>query len=97
MGLTLEQYRQYTPGYDEYAKDQPNLKLDDLKLRQRSTTPKISYLISTWNRHAQLSRSLECLARQTMDDFEVLLANDGSTQNITEVVEPFKPYLNITR
>jgi len=31
-----------------------------------------------------------------MDDFEVLLANDGSTQNITEVVEPFKPYLNIT-
>jgi len=94
MTLPREEFDKFHPEEDPYYNEVPVLKLDDLYPRSHKL-PVISVMISTWNRYSQLARSLECYARQTFKDFEILLNDDGSTQNIKGLVEKFSPYLNI--
>jgi hypothetical protein len=81
---------------DVFATTFPKLKLDDLQLKQ-STPIKMSFLLSfTENRKTQLARSLECLARQTFKEFEVLICDDGSRpQHMEQVYDLFMPYLHL--
>jgi glycosyltransferase involved in cell wall biosynthesis len=94
MVLTDEQFRTFNPGKDNQANIIPKLCLEDLTPKS-DATPKLSYLISTWNRKGQLERSLECLARQHTKEFEILLMDDGSTENIKESYNKFEPFLDI--
>lgn len=96
MSATLSpaDFAAYQPGPDPYADEVPQLRLGDLP-RAWQGEPGLSYMISTWNRRAQLARSLECLARQEWREFEVLLCDDGSTQDIRALVARFEPYLNL--
>lgn len=59
--------------------------------------PKISVLLSTYNRADYLKLTLESIAHQTLpvDDYEVILINDGSTDNTSDVVEAFMQRLPI--
>ena len=81
---------------DMFANTFPVLKLDDLQPKQ-DTPIKLSFLISfTENRKTQLARSLECLARQTFKEFEVLICDDGSRpQKMEEVYDKFMPFLHM--
>jgi hypothetical protein len=81
---------------DMFANTFPVLKLDDL-LPKQDTPIKMSFLISfTENRKTQLARSLECLARQTFKEFEVLICDDGSRpQKMEEVYDKFIPFLHM--
>jgi hypothetical protein len=85
-------------GYDSdiFANTFPVLKWDDL-LPKQDTPIKMSFLLSfTENRKTQLARSLECLARQTFKEFEVLICDDGSRpQHMEQVYNLFMPYLNL--
>lgn len=45
----------------------------------------VSYFISTYNRASQLARTLITFANQTFKNFEVLIVNDGSTQDLSWV------------
>jgi len=94
MVLPRQDFDRYTPGRDAFFDEVPLLKLDDLRPRFKGK-PKVSYMISTWNRRAQLSRALECLARQEFRDFEVLITDDGSTQNLQGVFELFAEFLQL--
>lgn len=94
MVLDVNKFKTYNPGKDQFANMIAKLQLDDLP-KKKKCKPKLSYLISTWNRKGQLARTLECLARQTFKEFEVLLMDDGSTENIKDVCEMFSSYLNI--
>jgi len=91
--LDEREFYEYLPDDDPYTA-LPALELADLKPAYKGK-PMVSYLMSTWNRQAQLARSLESLARQTWREFEVLLVDDGSTQDIETVADLFKPYLQI--
>ena len=53
--------------------------------------PKISVLLSTYNGADYLKLTLESIVHQTLpaDDYEVILINDGSTDNTSDVVESF--------
>lgn len=84
----------YYPSKDIYERTKPVLVLDDLKPSFKGK-PKLSILISTWNRKPQLSRTLECLARQEFRNFEVLIMDDGSTQVLNDLFDKFRPYLQI--
>jgi glycosyltransferase involved in cell wall biosynthesis len=95
MVMSDAEFKNFHPGTDQQAAIVPKLKLDDLPSKFWNKYPRASYLISTWNRKGQLERSLECLARQKMKDFEVLLMDDGSTENIHESYEKFDSFLNI--
>lgn len=54
-----------------------------------------SVIIPTYNRALQLQKCLESLVLQTYKNFEVIIADDGSTDNTKLVVENFKSKLNI--
>jgi len=53
---------------------------------------RISIIITTYNRPDALSLVLMGLSRQTCDNFEVLIADDGSTASTAEVVAQAWPF-----
>ncbi|MFH0879298.1 MAG: glycosyltransferase [Lentisphaerota bacterium] len=51
------------------------------------STPCVTVSIPSYNHAAYLPQTLECLLGQTFQDFEVLIADDGSTDNSLEIIE----------
>lgn len=51
--------------------------------------PKISVVMSTYNRSAFLPRSIESILNQTFTDFEFIIINDGSPDNSAEILKKY--------
>lgn len=51
--------------------------------------PIVSIIIPTFNRSKVLSRAIRSVQNQTFSDFEILVMDDGSTDNSRETVESF--------
>jgi len=92
--LPRDKFDRFNPGKDKYANFEPLLILEDLKPKFTGS-PKLSYMISTYNRKGQLSRSLECFARQEWREFEVLIMDDGSTEDLSSLFNIFDKYLQL--
>ena len=56
---------------------------------------KISVVIPTFNRAHFLAYSLYLYVKQTMKDFEIIIIDDGSTDDTFEVCQLFSKFLNI--
>jgi len=56
----------------------------------------ISILLATYNWPQALKLCLESLATQTDRDFEIIIADDGSTHNTTQLIDSYKNTLPIT-
>ena len=52
--------------------------------------PKVSIIIPTYNRANLLSRAIKSVLNQTFKDFELIIVDDGSTDNTKGVVEEFQ-------
>ncbi len=50
----------------------------------------ISVIIPVWNTPIELEKTLRSLERQTFDDFEVIVVDDGSTKSVDFVVSNFE-------
>ncbi|MFH1666477.1 MAG: glycosyltransferase [Elusimicrobiota bacterium] len=61
----------------------------------KKTDPVISVIIAVYNRPRRLKYCLESLSRQTYRNFEVIIADDGSGREISELVKTFRTRLNI--
>jgi glycosyltransferase involved in cell wall biosynthesis len=57
--------------------------------------PFVSVIIPTYNRGNQLKICLEKLCEQTFKNFEVIVCDDGSTDNTPQIVAEFKTKLNL--
>ncbi len=57
--------------------------------------PKFSVIIPVYNRPDEIDELLESLTKQTFEDFEVLVVEDGSTISCKPQVDSYKSRLNI--
>lgn len=58
-------------------------------------SPEISVIIPTYNRAENLRHCLESLTRQDFKAFEVIVCDDGSSDNTREVVDSYRSRLNL--
>ena len=65
-------------------------------MSNRIDNPRVSVVVPTYNRANELRRCLDSLKEQTIDDFEVLICDDGSTDETAEVAKKYSPFLDIT-
>ena len=49
----------------------------------------ISVLIPTYNRKEWLKQTLNCVSKQTYKDFEVIVVDDGSTDDSREIISSY--------
>ena len=59
------------------------------------TTPKLSVIISTYNKPRDLSLVLHGYLEQTEKDFEIIIADDGSTEETQQMLAKFSEKHNI--
>lgn len=59
-------------------------------MNQLSTAPRVTVLLPVYNGARFLAQSIESILRQSFDDFELLVINDGSTDGSREVVLSFR-------
>ncbi len=52
--------------------------------------PKISVIIPVYNTEAHLSKCLDSVLMQTLNDFEIIIINDGSPDNSQEIIDKYK-------
>jgi len=58
-------------------------------MEMNSMKPCFSVIIPTYNRSQELKRAIESVRSQSLSDFEILVMDDGSTDDTREVVEAF--------
>lgn len=63
-------------------------------LRRSVKRPLVSVIVRTVNRPQTLSKALTSLANQTLDNFEVVVVNDGGP-DLAQFLAAFQPYLSI--
>lgn len=56
---------------------------------------KYSFVIPVFNRPDEVDELLESLTKQSLQDFEVLIVEDGSSQPCQEVAERYADALNV--
>ena len=53
------------------------------------TSPKISVILSAYNEEKFIGNAIESLVNQTLEDIEIIIINDGSTDNTLEIINGY--------
>jgi glycosyltransferase involved in cell wall biosynthesis len=56
--------------------------------------PTISVIIPTYNRATYVTKAIDSILAQTYTDYEIIVVDDGSTDNTKEVLKPYKDKIN---
>ena len=51
--------------------------------------PEISVILPVFNGESYIEESIESVLNQTFTDFELIIVNDGSTDNTKDIIESF--------
>ncbi|MBP3707031.1 MAG: glycosyltransferase [Clostridia bacterium] len=52
--------------------------------------PKVSVIVPVYNVEKYLRRCMESLVNQTLEDIEIIVVNDGSTDTSKEILKEYK-------
>src|SRR3990172_3455316 len=58
--------------------------------RQELAVPKVSIVIPVYNRVPLLIECLKSVRAQSFEDYEVIVVDDGSTEDVKQAVSPFR-------
>lgn len=58
-------------------------------MTNNDTNPQITVFMAVYNGGAFIKKSIDCVLNQTFKDFELLIINDGSTDNSIEIVNSY--------
>lgn len=61
-----------------------------LRQKEKRMLPKVSVIIPIYNVEIFLTRCVESVLKQTMKELEIILVNDGSTDNSPRLCDKFK-------
>ena len=91
FGLSEKVWPQEFVGRDSQHASGPELlaKVDPDSPDVRHRMPLVSIIIPTYNRQRCLSRAIESILKQTVQDFEVIVVDDGSSDDTAAIVEEF--------
>lgn len=64
-------------------------------ITKESISNKVSVIIPFYNRVKETLRAIKSVLKQTYENYEIILVNDGSTEDITRIVNYIKKYNNI--
>lgn len=73
-----------------------NVEDTKFKFPINGNNPMISVIVPCYNSTKTLPRTLDSLVNQTYKDFEVVIVDDGSNDNVKEVVEQYKDALTVS-
>lgn len=65
-------------------------------MTKRIEDPSVSVIVPTYNRATELRRCLDSLVSQSVENFEVIVCDDGSTDRTAEVISDYASTLDIT-
>ncbi len=65
------------------------------KIENNNNTPLFSFIIPIFERENELKELLESMSTQTLLDFEVIIVDDGSKNNLNKAIEQFKDQLHL--
>ena len=55
---------------------------------------KISVILPVYNGSKYIKKSIESVLNQTFHDFELIIVNDGSCDNTSDIITFFKGFVN---
>ncbi len=70
--------------------DNPIRHLAPQRLQNQGPCPKVSVIIPTYNRSEMLKQAIDSVLSQSYDDFELIVVDDGSTDNTPEALAACK-------
>ena len=68
------------------------MKLKEIAFNEVIENPKVSIIVPTYNNEIYLAKCLFSLAEQTLKDIEIIVVNDGSTDNTSSILKTFADY-----
>lgn len=60
-----------------------------IEIKLDNSNPLISIIVPAYNAEKYIAKTLDCLLKQTMKDFEIIIVNDGSSDNTKAVIQKF--------
>lgn len=93
--LEMTSFLRLTPYSGALEYSAAKLEKYEKKLEKTQPTPRVSVIIPTYNRVTKTLKAIESVLHQTYQNVEIILVDDGSTDDITKLKNKVKEHNNL--